>query len=134
MMTEEKTIVDKDQFYIQDSRSYCGNDVMWWSQDGGYTTDISKAHLYTKDEAVRQHKNRETDIPWPKSYIDQKIRPVVDMQYINRTEALTGTGIVLIKPARQLKDTYQCNGCKRFMTRQQYYGADCEHCGTDNHA
>lgn len=122
----------KDQFYLQDSRSYCGNDVMWWAQVGGYTTDLSKARIYTKDEAVRQHKDRETDIPWPKSYIDQKTRPTVDMQYINRDEALAGTGIVLIKPARPRKETYRCNGCGRLMTAHQYYGDDCKHCGTNN--
>jgi hypothetical protein len=124
---------DVDQFYLQDSRSYCGNDVFWWSKDGkGYTTDISKAHIYTKDEAVRQHNERETDIPWPKSYIDQKTRPAVDMQYIKREEALSGTGIILIKPKRQRKETYRCEGCKRFMSAHQYWGGDCEHCGTDS--
>ena len=123
----------KDQFYLQDSRSYCGNDVMWWAKDGkGYTADLSKACIYTKDEAVRQHKERETDIPWPKSYIDQKTRPAVDMQYISRSEALAGTGIVLIKPQRTKKETYRCNGCQRFMTAKQYYGDDCEQCGTNN--
>lgn len=88
-------------FYLQDSRGYVGNDVLWWAKNGnGYTTDLSKAHVYTKDEAVKQHEMRETDIPWPKDYIDAKTRPAVDMQYINRAEALEGTGIVLCKPQK----------------------------------
>jgi hypothetical protein len=119
-------------FYLQDSRSFCGNDVMWWAQVGGYTSDLSKARIYTKDEAVRQHKERETDIPWTKSYIDLKARPAVDMQYINRKEALAGTGIVLIKPQRPKKETYRCNGCGQFMTEQQYYGDACSKCETWN--
>ena len=83
-------------FYLQDSRSYVGNDVMWWAKDGrGYTTDLSKAHVYTKDKAISQHNARETDIPWTKGYIDAKTRPAVDAQYIKRDEALEGTGIVL---------------------------------------
>lgn len=90
-------------FYLQDSRSYVGNDVLWWAKEGkGYTTDLSKAHVFTKEEALSQHNDRETDIPWPKSYIDQKTRPAVDMQYIRRDEALKGSGIVLriTKPRR----------------------------------
>lgn len=29
-------------FYLQDSRSYVGNDVLWWAKGGGegYTTDL----------------------------------------------------------------------------------------------
>lgn len=51
-------------FYLQDSRSYVGNDVLWWARNGaGYTTDLSKAHIYTKEDAVAQHNMRETDIP-----------------------------------------------------------------------
>ncbi len=120
-------------YYLQDSRTYVGNDVLWWAKDGkGYTTDLSKAHVYTKDEAVSQHDSRETDIPWPKDYIDAKTRPAVDMQYIDRDVALAGTGIVLRKPERIKPDTYRCCGCDRFMSRREYYGGDCDNCGTDN--
>ena len=83
-------------FYLQDKRSYVGNDVIWWAKDGnGYTTDLSKANVYTKGDAIAQHNMRETDIPWPKEYIDAKTRPAVDMQYIKLAEALAGTGIML---------------------------------------
>ena len=121
------------QFYLQDSRSYVGNDVLWWAIDGaGYTTDISKAHVFTKDEAVRQHECRETDIPWPKDYIDARTRPAVDMQYIKRDEALAGTGIVIKKPQKLKKDRYQCCGCGKFMSNVQRYTAPCTRCGTEN--
>lgn len=77
-------------FYLQDSRSYVGNDVLWWVKGGrGYTTDLSKAQTYTKADALAQHEMRKTDIPWPKGYIDGKTRPAVDMQYIKRSEALS---------------------------------------------
>lgn len=77
-------------FYLQDGRSYVGNDVLWWANRGGYTTDVSMAKTFTKEEAQRLHDLRVSDIPWPKSYIDRKTRPAVDMQYINRSEALNG--------------------------------------------
>lgn len=112
-------------FYLQDSRDYVGNDVLWWAVGGrGYTTDLRKAQTYGKDEAQRMHNSRETDIPWPKEYIDAKTRPAVDMQYIKRKDALRGTGITIIKPKR-IRETYRCHGCGRFMTIQQAYGADC---------
>lgn len=122
-----------DQFYLQDSRSYVGNDMLFWSVDGkGYTTDLRLAHVFTKAEAQAQHDSRLTDIPWPKRYIDAKTRPAVDMQYVKRNEALAGTGIELRKPPRQKPDTINCVGCGRFMGNSQRYMTDCPHCGADN--
>ena len=120
-------------FYLQDSRSYVGNDVLWWAKAGnGYTTDLSKAQVFTKDEAQQHHDARSTDIPWPKDYIDGKTRPAVDMQYLKRDEALDGTGIVLAKPTKPLRDNHRCNGCGRFMTAEDYYCTPCPQCGTEN--
>lgn len=120
-------------FYLQDSRSYVGNDVLWWEKDGkGYTTDLSKAHVYTKAEAVEKHEKRETDIPWPKDYIDARTRPAVDMQYIERAYALKGTGIVLRKPQRTKRQSINCHQCGRFLPKQHIFLAgECPHCGAD---
>jgi len=75
-------------FYLQDSRGYVGNEVLWWAKNGhGYTTDLTKAHVYTEAEALSQQRCRSTDIPWPKAYIDAKSRPCVDHQSINRSDA-----------------------------------------------
>lgn len=124
--------MSSDQFYLQDSRSYVGNDMLFWAVDGnGYTTDISKAHVYTKAEAVQQHQSRETDIPWPKHYIDARTRPAVDMQYVKRDEALRDTGIEIIKPKKARRDAVNCHGCGKFIRAIDQYG-DCPHCGADN--
>lgn len=121
-----------DEFYLQDSRSYVGNDMLFWAKDGkGYTTDLRNAHVYTKQQAVKRHESRETDIPWPKAYIDAKTRPAVDMQYVKRAEALAGTGIVLIEPKKLRKETFNCGGCGRFLSLNQFWGL-CPHCGGDN--
>jgi hypothetical protein len=119
-------------FYLQDSRKYVGNDVLWWANGGCYTTDLSKARVFTKVEAVRQHESRETDIPWPKDYIDGKTRPAVDMQYIKRDEALAGTGITLRKPAKPRKNVSNCHACGSFMSDEQVYVSGCPKCGADN--
>lgn len=78
-----------DLFYLQDNRSYVGNDVLWWKLGGGYTTDVSHAEIFSREAAEKKHRTRVTDLPWPKAYIDRKTRPAVDMQYINRTEAFS---------------------------------------------
>lgn len=124
-----------DEFYLQDSRSYVGNDMLFWAKDGkGYTSDVSKAHIYTKESAQAQHNIRETDIPWPKSYIDAKTRPAVDMQYVRRNEALEGTGITINRPkkADNRQELYNCVGCGRFITERGRYESNCKHCGSDN--
>jgi len=130
-------VSNQNEFYLQDSRNYVGNDVLWWAKDGaGYTTDLRNAHIYTKDQAVSKHRERESDIPWPKYYIDNKTRPAVDMQVIRIDDALLGTGIVLIKtkPERIKKQSYRCNKCGIFMSEKQYFVDICHNCGfVDNH-
>lgn len=120
-------------FYMQDSRQYVGNDVLWWALDGkGYTTDLSKAQTYSKGEAQAMHNSRRTDVPWPKDYIDQKTRPAVDMQYIRRDEALAGTGITITPEPKYRKEQAKCHQCGCFMSESQLWAGSCPKCGTDN--
>lgn len=121
-----------NMFYVQDSRSYVGNDVLWWAKSGSYTTDLSKAETYTQEEAQRMHNARGTDIPWPKAYIDAKVRPAVDMQYIKREEALSGSGIVLQKPKARGAEIHRCVGCGCFISAANFFAGACPKCGTDN--
>jgi len=78
--------VSKELFYLQDKRQYVGNDMLWWAKKSGYTTDVSKAQLFSKEEALIHTNNRSTDIPWPKEYIDRRTRPVIDMQEVKCVE------------------------------------------------
>lgn len=77
-------------FYIQDTRGFVGNCPMWWGPDGrGYVTRLDEAGRYTKEEAIRQNKARDTDIPWPCDEIDKLARPTVDFQHMRpRSERL----------------------------------------------
>lgn len=84
----EAAPADADLWYLQDTRSYVGNDVLWWAAAGGYTTDVSKAEAFTRDDAFRQAAMRGTDRAWPKAYIDGKTRPAVDMQYLDHEKAV----------------------------------------------
>jgi hypothetical protein len=122
-----------EEFYLQDSRSYVGNDMLFWALDGkGYTTDLSKAQVYSKADAIAQHQSRETDIPWPKDYIDAKTRPAVDVQYVKRDEALAGTGIVLQTKPKPKRGTGRCHQCGGFISDVQRYCDGCPKCGADN--
>ena len=72
------------QFYLQDSRSNTGDGLMFWALGGGYTTNLDKAELFIQEQACG---HRETDIPWPKEYVDARAHLGVDHQYISLDEA-----------------------------------------------
>lgn len=73
---------ESDKFYIQDSRTTVGNSVMWWCHHGhGYTCDIRKAGIYSKDEL---NGLRETDIPWPVEQVNRVIQFHIDIQDLRR--------------------------------------------------
>lgn len=76
------------EFYLQDSRSYVGDGLAFWAEGGGYTTNIEKAEVRTQKRAVGQHECRDTDIPWPKAYIDARARVGVDCQNVDLAEAI----------------------------------------------
>ena len=75
-------------FYVQDSRSYVGNAILWWAKNGnGYTTDIARAHKYTWLE-IQAFNPRETDIIWESSHVELAIKQYVDMQYLKTEFAI----------------------------------------------
>ncbi len=69
---------------VQDSRSYVGNDMLFWQRGGGYTTNLDDAEVFPPEVANRMHRSRSTDIPWSLKYLRGKSRPAVDMQYVSR--------------------------------------------------
>ena len=84
---EQLTLILK-LYYIQDSRNYVGNSMLFWRKgNAGYTTDIDEAKICSEEEALKIYNNRETDIPWEKEYIDSKIKKHVDMQYCDKEES-----------------------------------------------
>lgn len=135
---KEKSIIVSELYYLQDNRQYVGNDILWWAINGeGYTTDINRAQTYMKEQALSQHQCRETDIPWPKTYVDKHTRPAVDMQYVDIKTALQGTGIELTKPEKPKKEKFNCFKCGKFVTEDEYYqriyaGYPCKKCEEEN--
>lgn len=76
--------MSEQKYYMQDTRDYVGNSMLWWAKDGkGYVCDIRRAHVFTLAEA-RSWTHRETDVLWPCEYIDKRIAHHIDMQYCER--------------------------------------------------
>lgn len=54
--------MSEQRYYIQDTRSFHGNAVVWWAPEGkGYTSHLDVAGLWTEDEARKIELNRTTD-------------------------------------------------------------------------
>ncbi|MBP0948897.1 hypothetical protein JTA33_00345 [Pseudomonas sp. 20GA0080] len=69
------------QFYLQDSRSHVGDGLTFHGKEHrGYYTDLDKCELYTLERATG---HRDTDIPWPKDYIDARAHYGVDCQLMD---------------------------------------------------
>jgi len=76
-------------YYMQDKRQYVGNSMYWWAKNScGYTCDIRRAEVFTLDKA-KKHSCRDTDILWPKEYIDDRISHHIDMQHCRHTPTKT---------------------------------------------
>jgi len=70
-------------YYIQDSRSYCGNSVIWWRVNGeGYTSNLAEA---AKVESTWIGRN--TDKLWPCDQIDAGATLQFDMQLLRGINA-----------------------------------------------
>lgn len=70
-------------FYLQDSRSFVGSNVVFWNIGGhGYGTNLDKIQTYTSEQAQRMHSNRITDIPLSMPLVDKLSIKAVDHQYL----------------------------------------------------
>lgn len=76
---------DSELYYLQDSRSFNGNYMMFWGlEDKGYTSDIRKAQTYSLEDAEKRASNRETDIPRKVSDIKPLARHCFDGQDLRK--------------------------------------------------
>lgn len=75
------------KFYIQDSRSFTGNSVMWWRPNGqGYTSNLDDAWKVEKTRAESICRCRSTDKMWPCEEIDAHATRQFDMQKLHLAE------------------------------------------------
>jgi hypothetical protein len=70
-------------YYIQDTRpnATVGNCASFWRPDGGgYTCDLTKAGVYSQEEAEALHRARSTDVPRRVDLMQRVARMHVDVQ------------------------------------------------------
>lgn len=122
---------DGQLFYIQDKGDFAGNDMLWHTESARTTNNLTQAKAFTKAEALAKIERNSDNVAWPKDYIETKTRPVADCRDAKLDEAIAGTGIEILKPKKERRESYRCHGCGVFMSASQYYGGECR-CGADN--
>lgn len=116
--------------YVAARFHFDGNDIFWLSGDA-LTTDLTKASVYTLDEAFSHFGSEASAFTrqiWPKAYVDARARPVASAVTMSVDEALAGTGITLQRPLPQRRMTPKCGGCGQFVTADQAPSGICRHC------
>jgi hypothetical protein len=74
----------RHNYYIQDTRQFVGNCVMFWRHEGkGYTCDFEEAGVFSGDDP-RVHSDRDTDVPWPVMQVRASRVTHVDAQLLNK--------------------------------------------------
>ncbi|MDF9779102.1 hypothetical protein [Pseudomonas baetica] len=73
------------KFYLQNSEAKLGTRMTWWGH-GNYTTDLDAAKIFTQEEAVGHHQEREAFIPWPADFVYPKAHSAVDCQYVREQD------------------------------------------------
>ena len=77
--------VESNPYYIQGYSQCVGNEALWWKTDGhGYTTHLSKAGKFTKEDADAIHNNRAEDVPWPVDMVEDISHRTVDINTLRK--------------------------------------------------
>jgi hypothetical protein len=109
---------------------FVGNDVIFVANDGGETTDLSKAKCLTLEEAKLL--NGFGQKVWPRSYLQGKARCAAMASRAKLKDALRGVTRILAKEPAAAVPRYRCYHCNIFMKATDYYGGPCPRCGGDN--
>jgi len=85
-------------FYMRDSRSNTGNNVMFWNIGGaGYGTNLDGLEVYTREEAQRRHNSRNSDVPLLKSLVDEVSISAVDCQVLPESGGIDSGGEYVVQ-------------------------------------
>lgn len=67
-------------FYLQHVSYLDGNAAVWFQKGcEGYTSDLSKAELFTKAQALAMAEGSSWTVLWPKAEIERLMRPTVSI-------------------------------------------------------
>lgn len=91
VVVPDPTELDTDLFYIRDTRQTVGNSALWWGRNGsGYVTELDRAGLFSRSDALRIAANRSTDVPYAKSDVEAIAALHVRVEALYAVEPLTG--------------------------------------------
>lgn len=76
------SLTSKKRVVLCDTRSRVGSSLMFWAARGGYTSDLSKAEVFSEQEATKLHKSCKTAVPMLLDLLLEKAVYAVDMQDI----------------------------------------------------
>lgn len=76
------SLTSKKRVVLCDTRSRVGSSLMFWAASGGYTTDLSKAEVFSEQDAMSQYNSRNTDVPMLLDALLEAATYAVDMQNI----------------------------------------------------
>ncbi len=83
-MQRTKFVKKERMYYLCDSRTIVGNCLQFWGLNGkGYTYNLDKAQVYSETEAMDMHKQRTTDMPYPKDVVDSLAQRHIDHQFLD---------------------------------------------------
>lgn len=121
-----------DLIYVAYRQAWDGNCLIWMGE-AGPKSNLADASTWSLSLASGFADRGY--VPWPKTYIDQHSRPVVQACMLNHKQALRSVSLKLpkVKPQRRKWRTYitNCHGCGRFLTEAQRYGY-CPNCDASN--
>lgn len=80
------SLTSKRRVVLCDTRSRVGSSLMFWASSGGYTSDLSKAEVFSEQDAMRQHDSRSSDVPMLLDALLKTAIYAVDMQNIRVTK------------------------------------------------
>lgn len=82
-------------YFIQDTRQFVGNAVLWWRVDGcGYTTELDEAWEVDEQKARSIERSRDTDKAWPADVVRKAARQYVDMQRLRMPDEQDGNASI----------------------------------------
>jgi len=94
--------------------------MFWRKNNAGYTYNLDDCRLFTKEEAYKQNKIRDTDIPYSKSFIDSLAERHVDIQDLRREMNLNR------EPKEGIKNICTCG--HRYRDHDMGRDGDCLGC------
>lgn len=82
--------MNDERFYIQHTECFAGDYILWWGPDNnGYTYDLDRAGLYSKQDASQIVAMRRRERAWPESLARNAANTVVSIERLRRLERKT---------------------------------------------